>query len=92
MGERGIPDIHQKWTELMRDMMEGDFMLKKDETAASQTYKYAQVVRTHEGSDGKVISADVEYKIQGKNMFRVTHTQVVHDSSREKTKHERRRR
>ncbi len=47
-------------------------MLRKDETAAGQTYKYAQIVAVHAGSDGKVWSADGDYKKAGENKFQVT--------------------
>jgi hypothetical protein len=43
--------------------------LRKDETAAGQTYKYARIVGMHTGSDGKDRSADVEYKIPGEKQI-----------------------
>jgi hypothetical protein len=43
----------------------GDIVLRKDETAAGQTYKYARIISVHVGSDGRVRSADVEYKVPG---------------------------
>ncbi len=46
-----------------RDIKFGYVVLRKDETAAGQTYKYASVVGVHVGLDGKVRSADVIYKI-----------------------------
>ncbi len=49
-----------------------DIVLRKDETAAGQTYEYARIVAAHASTDGKVKSADVEYKIPGENKFRVT--------------------
>jgi hypothetical protein len=58
-------------------MKVGDVILRKDETAARQTYKYAQVVSVHTGLDGKVRSADVEYKIPGESKVRVT-TSPIH--------------
>ncbi len=45
-------------------------MLRKDETAAGQTYKYARVTKVHVGTDGKVRAADIEYKIPGEVLFR----------------------
>jgi hypothetical protein len=41
----------------------GDIVLRKDETAAGQTYQYARIISVHVGSDGRVRSADVEYKV-----------------------------
>jgi hypothetical protein len=48
-----------KWTELKRDMTEGDVMLRKDEKPANQSYEYARVVRRYSGSEGKERSEDV---------------------------------
>jgi hypothetical protein len=47
-------------------------VLRKDETAAGQTYKYAKVTRVHSSTDGKVRAADVEYKLPGESVFRTT--------------------
>ncbi len=55
----------------------GDIVLRKDETAASQTYKYARVIKVHVSTDGKVRAADVEYRLPGESVFRVT-TQPIH--------------
>jgi hypothetical protein len=52
-------------------------VLRKDETAASQTYKYAKVVKVHTSTDGKVRAADVEYKLPGESVFRMT-TRPIH--------------
>ncbi len=52
-------------------------MLRKDETAAGQTYKYAKVVRVHISADGKVRAADIEYKLPGESVFRTT-TRPIH--------------
>jgi hypothetical protein len=52
-------------------------VLKKDETAAGQTYKYARVTKVHVGTDGKVRAADIEYKIPGEARFRST-TRLIH--------------
>ncbi len=43
--------------------------MRKNETAAGQKYKYMRIVGVHVGSDGKVRSADVEYKIPGETKF-----------------------
>jgi hypothetical protein len=55
----------------------GDIVLRKDETAAGQTYKYAKVVRVHTSADGKVRAADIEYKLPGESVFRTT-TRPIH--------------
>jgi hypothetical protein len=47
----------------------GDVVLRKDETAAGQMYKYSRIVGVHVGMDGKVRSANVEYKVPGKTKF-----------------------
>ncbi len=47
----------------------GDVILRKDETAAGQTYKYARIVGVHVGVDEKVRSAKVEYRIPGEAKF-----------------------
>jgi hypothetical protein len=52
-------------------------VLRKDETAAGQTHKYARVVKVHVGTDGKVRAADIEYKIPGEVRFCVT-TRPIH--------------
>jgi hypothetical protein len=61
-----------KWTKDKRDVEVGDIVLRKDETAAGQTYKYARVIKVHIGMDGKVRAADIEYKIPGETRFRTT--------------------
>jgi hypothetical protein len=55
----------QKWFKYKRDTKVGDVVLKKDEMAAGQTYKYARVTKVHVGMDGKVRAADIEYKVPG---------------------------
>ncbi len=50
----------------------GDVVLRKDETAAGQTYKYAKVIKVHTSTDGKVRAADIEYKLPGESVFRTT--------------------
>ncbi len=48
-------------------------MLRKDETAAGQTYKYARVTKVHVSTDdGRVRAADVEYKLPGEAVYRTT--------------------
>ncbi len=55
----------------------GDIVLRKDETAAGQTYKYAKVVKVHVSTDGRVRAADIEYKLPGESVFRTT-TRPIH--------------
>jgi hypothetical protein len=66
-----------KWKREKRDLRVGDIVLRKDETAAGQTYKYAKVVRVHASADDKVRAADVEYKLPGESVFRTT-TRPIH--------------
>jgi hypothetical protein len=66
-----------KWKREKRDLRVGDIVLRKDETAAGQTYKYAKVIRVQVSSDGKVRAADIEYKLPGKSVFRTT-TRPIH--------------
>ncbi len=66
-----------KWKREKRDLRVGDVVLRKDETAAGQTYKYAKVVKVHASSDDKVRAADVEYKLPGESVFRTT-TRPIH--------------
>ncbi len=66
-----------KWKQDKRDLKVGDVVLRKDETAAGQTYKYAKVVRVHTSADGKVRAADIEYKLPGESVFRMT-TRPIH--------------
>jgi hypothetical protein len=66
-----------KWKQEKRDLKVGDIVLRKDETAAGQTYKYAKVVRVHTSTDGKVRAADIEYKLPGESVFRTT-TRPIH--------------
>ncbi len=53
----------KKWFKYKRDAKVGDIILRKDETAAGQTYKYARITNVHIGSDSKVRAADIEYKV-----------------------------
>jgi hypothetical protein len=66
-----------KWRQEKRDLKVGDVVLRKDETAASQTYKYAKVIKVHTSMDGKVRAADIEYKLPGESVFRTT-TRPIH--------------
>jgi hypothetical protein len=66
-----------KWRQERRDLKVGDIVLRKDETAAGKTYKYAKVVKVHTSTDGKVRAADVEYKLPGESVFRRT-TRPIH--------------
>jgi hypothetical protein len=66
-----------KWKQEKRDLKVGDIVLRKDETAAGQTYKYAKVVKVHVSTDGKVRAADIEYKLPGESVFRMT-TRPIH--------------
>ncbi len=61
-----------KWKQEKRDLKVGDIVLRKDETAAGQTYKYAKVVKVHISTDGRVRAADIEYKLPGESVFRTT--------------------
>jgi hypothetical protein len=55
-----------------KDLKVGDIVLRKDETAAGQTYKYARVTKVHVSTDGRVRAADIEYKLPGESVFRTT--------------------
>ncbi len=54
----------------------GDVVLSRDETAAGQSRKYAQVLKVHTGTDGMICSANLEYKLPGENKFRVTNQPI----------------
>ncbi len=66
-----------KWTRDKKDLKVGDIVLRKDETAAGQTYKYARVTKVHVSTDGRVRAADIEYKLPGEAVFRTT-TRPIH--------------
>jgi hypothetical protein len=66
-----------KWKQERRDLKVGDVVLRKDETAVGQTYKYAKVTRVHTSTDGKVRAADIEYKLPRESVFRTT-TRPIH--------------
>jgi hypothetical protein len=66
-----------KWKQEKRYLKAGDIVLRKDETAAGQTCKYAKVVKVHTSTDGKVRAADIEYKLPGESVFRMT-TRPIH--------------
>ncbi len=66
-----------KWRQEKRDLKVGDVVLRKDETAAGQTYKYAKVIKVRTSTDSKVRAADIEYKLPGESVFRTT-TRPIH--------------
>jgi hypothetical protein len=53
-----------------------DVVLRKDEMAAGQTYKYARLMKDHIDLDGKVMSAGTEYKLLWESKFRTTTRQT----------------
>ncbi len=61
----------QKWYKYKRDAKVGDVVLRKDETAAGQTYEYARVTGMHVGTDGKVRAADI-HRVQGPRRVKVS--------------------
>jgi hypothetical protein len=77
--EEVFPEMlkQSKWKQDKRDLKVGDIVLRKDETAAGQTYKYAKVIKVHTSADGKVRAADIEYKLPGESVFRRT-TRPIH--------------
>jgi hypothetical protein len=81
--KRWIEDVfpemlkQHKWTRDKKDLKVGDIVLRKDETAAGQTNKYARVTKVHVGTDGQVRAADIEYKLPGEAGFRTT-TRPIH--------------
>ncbi len=77
--EEVFPEMlkQHKWTRDKNDVKVGDIVLRKDETAAGQTYKYARVTKVHVSSDGRVRAADVEYKLPREAVYRAT-TRPIH--------------
>jgi hypothetical protein len=77
--EEVFPEMlkQNKWTRDKKDLKVGDIVLRKDETAAGQTYKYAKVTKVHVSADGRVRAADIEYKLPGEGSFRTT-TRPIH--------------
>jgi hypothetical protein len=77
--EEVFPEMlkQHKWTLDKKDLKVGDIVLRKDETAAGQTYKYARVTKVHVSTDGRVRAADIEYKLPGEAVFRTT-TRPIH--------------
>jgi hypothetical protein len=77
--EEVFPDKlrQSKWRQEKRDLKVGDVVLRKNETVAGQTYKYAKVIKVHISTDGKVRAADIEYKLPGESVFRTT-TRPIH--------------
>jgi hypothetical protein len=43
-----------KWYKYNRNEQVGDGMLRRKETAAGQSHKYARVIKVHKGTDGMV--------------------------------------
>jgi hypothetical protein len=72
--EEVFPEMlkQHKWTRDKKDIKVGDIMLRKDETGAGQTYKYARVSKVHVSSYGRIRAADVEYKLPGELVYRTT--------------------
>jgi hypothetical protein len=66
-----------EWTRNKMDVKIGDIVLRKDETAAGQTYKYTRVIKVHVGTDGRVRAADIEYRLPGETRYRTT-TRPIH--------------
>jgi hypothetical protein len=66
-----------KWIRGKKDLKVGDIILRKDETAAGQTYKYAKVTKVHVSTDGRVRAADIEYKLLGESVYMTT-TRPIH--------------
>jgi hypothetical protein len=54
-----------------------DVVLRKDETAAWQSYQYARITKVNKGTDGLVRLANIEYKVPGESKFR-TSTRPIH--------------
>jgi hypothetical protein len=77
--EEIFPELlkQSKWTPYRRNVRVGDIVLRKDETAAGQTCKHARVVKVHVGMDGRVRSADIEYRLPGETVYRTT-TRPIH--------------
>jgi hypothetical protein len=77
--EEVFPEMlkQSKWKRDKRDLKVGDIVLRKDETAAGQTYKHAKVIKVHVSTDGRVRAADIEYKLPGESVFRMT-TRPIH--------------
>jgi hypothetical protein len=77
--EEVFPEMlkQHKWTRDKKDLKVGDIVLRKDETAVGQTYKYARVTKVHVSTDGRVRAADVEYKLPGETVYRTT-TRPIH--------------
>ncbi len=72
--EEVFPEMlkQNKWTRDKKDLKVGDIVLRKDETAAGQSYKYARVTKVHVSTDGRVRAADIEYKLPEEASFRTT--------------------
>jgi hypothetical protein len=55
----------------------GGYHASKRRTAAGQTYKHARVIKVHVGMDGRVRSADIEYRLPGEAVYHTT-TRPIH--------------
>jgi hypothetical protein len=55
----------------------GDIVLRKDKTAAGQTYRHARVVKVHVSMDGRIRSADIKYRLPGESVYHTT-TRLIH--------------
>jgi hypothetical protein len=77
--EEVFPEMlkQHKWTRDKKSVKVVDIVLRKDETAAGQTYKSARVIKVHVSTDGRVRAADVEYKLSGETVYRMT-TRPIH--------------
>ncbi len=77
--EEIFPELlkQRKWTRDRKNVEVGDIVLRKDETAAGQTYKHARVIKVHVGTDGRVRSADIEYRLPGETVYHTT-TRPIH--------------
>ena len=61
-----------KWSTSKRNVKIGDIVLVKDANLVRGEYRLARVQKVHEGSDGRVRRAVVEYKLSGQSPFRTT--------------------
>jgi hypothetical protein len=77
--EEAFPEMlkQRKWTRDKKDIRVGDIVLRKDETAAGQTYKYPRVSKVHVSTDGRIRSADIVYRLPGEAVYRTT-TRPIH--------------
>jgi len=64
--------LARRWRKTHRDLMEGDLVLIKNESAAGVDYQRGRVKQTFKGEDGHVRSAEVEYRNVSEKVFRTT--------------------